>query len=154
MIKAETPKESEKFETTCDICGKLIVGIENFIDAGDKVVCSNKCLEKAIGEFTHWQNTESKEKMIENWLKEKHKKQKNDTERRCANQRSALASLNVKVSNQQFEINKLKAENDRLREALRDVLTLAYINSNDHRKHLDLIITRIDKALNGESEER
>lgn len=107
MIKAETPKESEKFETTCDICGKLIVGIENFIDAGDKVVCSNKCLEKAIGEFTHWQNTESKEKMIENWLKEKHKKQKNDTERRCANQRSALASLNVKVSNQQFEINKL-----------------------------------------------
>ena len=90
--------------------------------------------------------------MIENWLKEKYKKQKNDTERRCANQRSALASLNVKVSNQQFEINTLKAENDRLREALRDVLTLAYINSNDHRKHLDLIITRIDKALNGESE--
>lgn len=92
--------------------------------------------------------------MIEKWLKEKHKKQKNDTERRCANQRSALASLNIIVSNQQFEINRLKAENDRLREAFRDILMLASINSNDHRKHLDLIITRIDKALNGESEEK
>lgn len=48
----------EILETTCDICGKPIVGIENFIDAGDKVVCSNECLEKAIGEFTYWRNSD------------------------------------------------------------------------------------------------
>lgn len=47
-------------KTNCDICGKEIIGIENFIDAGDKVVCSENCLQKAIGKFTHWQNTESK----------------------------------------------------------------------------------------------
>ncbi len=46
--------------------------------------------------------------MVKNWLKETHKKQKNNTEKRCANQRSALAILNVKVSNQQFEIEQLK----------------------------------------------
>lgn len=50
---------AKELETTCDICGKPIVGIENFIDAGDKVVCSEQCLQKAIGEFTRWQNTES-----------------------------------------------------------------------------------------------
>lgn len=50
---------AKELETTCDICGKHIVGIENFIDAGDKVVCSEQCLQKAIGEFTHWQNIES-----------------------------------------------------------------------------------------------
>ena len=36
---------------TCDICGKIIIGVENFIDAGDKVVCSEECKQKAIGEF-------------------------------------------------------------------------------------------------------
>ena len=37
--------------TTCDICGKEIIGIENFINAGDKVVCSEKCLQQAIGDY-------------------------------------------------------------------------------------------------------
>lgn len=37
--------------TTCDICGKEIVGIENFINAGDKVVCSEECLHQAIGDY-------------------------------------------------------------------------------------------------------
>lgn len=45
--------------TRCDMCGATITGIENFIDAGDKVVCSQRCLNRAIGEFTHWQNTHS-----------------------------------------------------------------------------------------------
>lgn len=36
---------------TCDICGKVIVGVDNFIDAGDMVVCSEECKQKAIGEF-------------------------------------------------------------------------------------------------------
>ena len=36
---------------TCDICGKTIIGVENFINAGDKVVCSEECKQKAIGEF-------------------------------------------------------------------------------------------------------
>lgn len=43
----------------CDICGKEIIGIDNFINAGDKVVCSKNCLDEAIGQFTHWQNTMS-----------------------------------------------------------------------------------------------
>lgn len=38
-------------KTTCDICGKEIIGIENFINAGDRVVCSEECKQKAIGEF-------------------------------------------------------------------------------------------------------
>lgn len=50
----------DEMRTTCDICGKEIVGIQNFVNAGDKVVCSNECLQKAIGEFRHWENTESK----------------------------------------------------------------------------------------------
>ena len=33
-------------KTTCDICGKKIIGVENFINAGDKVVCSEKCKQK------------------------------------------------------------------------------------------------------------
>lgn len=48
-----------KMTTTCDICGKEIIGIENFIDAGDKVVCSENCKQTAIAEFRHWQETES-----------------------------------------------------------------------------------------------
>ena len=36
---------------TCDICGKVIIGVDNFIDAGDKVVCSEECKQKAIGKF-------------------------------------------------------------------------------------------------------
>lgn len=35
---------------TCDICGKVIVGVDNFINAGDMVVCSEECKQKAIGE--------------------------------------------------------------------------------------------------------
>lgn len=38
-------------KTTCDICGKKIIGVENFINAGDKVVCSESCKQKAIVEF-------------------------------------------------------------------------------------------------------
>lgn len=53
----KTQIEEKELETTCDICGKEIIGIDNFIDAGDKVVCSKKCLETAIAEFYHWQNT-------------------------------------------------------------------------------------------------
>ena len=49
--------DEQQMKTTCDICGKEIIGIENFVDAGDKVVCSQKCLETAIAEFYHWQNT-------------------------------------------------------------------------------------------------
>jgi hypothetical protein len=36
---------------TCDICGKIIIGVDNFINAGDMVVCSEECKQKAIGEF-------------------------------------------------------------------------------------------------------
>lgn len=53
----EQPNTKQEMKTTCDICGKEIIGIDNFIDAGDKVVCSKKCLETAISEFYHWQNT-------------------------------------------------------------------------------------------------
>ena len=56
--------ENFKMTTTCDICGKEIIGVENFIDAGDKVVCSEDCKQKAIGQFRHWQETES-----HNWRK-------------------------------------------------------------------------------------
>lgn len=38
----KTQIEEKELETTCDICGKEIIGIDNFIDAGDKVVCSKK----------------------------------------------------------------------------------------------------------------
>lgn len=48
-----------KIQTNCDICGKEIIGIENFINAGDKVVCSEECLYEAIGQFRHWENTPS-----------------------------------------------------------------------------------------------
>ena len=34
-------------KVTCDICGKEIIGVENFINAGDKVVCSEECKRKA-----------------------------------------------------------------------------------------------------------
>lgn len=50
--------------TTCDICGKTIISVENFINAGDKVVCSENCKQTAIGQFRHWQETES-----HNWRK-------------------------------------------------------------------------------------
>lgn len=94
--------------------------------------------------------------MIENWLKEKRKKQKNDTERRCANQRSSLAILNVKVSNQQFEINGLKAENDRLREALKSQIKALLALKGFYPEtslFADDNIRRIRQVLNGKSEE-
>ena len=57
-------KSLDEMITTCDICGKTIVGVNNFINAGDKVVCSEECLHKAIGEFRHWENT-----LSHNWTK-------------------------------------------------------------------------------------
>ena len=57
-------KTLDEMITTCDICGKTIIGIKNFINAGDKVVCSEECLHKAIGEFRHWENT-----LSHNWTK-------------------------------------------------------------------------------------
>jgi hypothetical protein len=57
-------KSLDEMITTCDICGKTIIGIKNFINAGDKVVCSEECLHKAIGEFRHWENT-----LSHNWTK-------------------------------------------------------------------------------------
>jgi hypothetical protein len=57
-------KSLDEMITTCDICGKIIVGVNNFINAGDKVVCSDDCLHKAIGEFRHWENT-----LSHNWTK-------------------------------------------------------------------------------------
>lgn len=46
-----TTKEEKMIKTTCDICGKVIVGVDNFINAGDMVVCSEECKQKAIGKF-------------------------------------------------------------------------------------------------------
>lgn len=60
----KTLDEMIEMITTCDICGKTIIGVENFIDAGDKVVCSENCKQTAIGQFRHWQETES-----HNWRK-------------------------------------------------------------------------------------
>lgn len=57
-------KHLDEMTTTCDICGKTIIGVENFINAGDKVVCSEDCKQTAIGQFRHWQETES-----HNWRK-------------------------------------------------------------------------------------
>lgn len=91
--------------------------------------------------------------MIENWLKERHKKQKNNTEKRCANQREALASLNAKVSNRQFEINKLKAENDRLREALEKVKNVC-TEQDTNIDSLVLAYSICRRVLNGESEDK
>lgn len=44
-------KSLDEMITTCDICGKTIISVENFINAGDMVVCSEECKQKAIGEF-------------------------------------------------------------------------------------------------------
>lgn len=52
-------KPLDEMITTCDICGKTIIGIENFVNAGDKVVCSEDCKQTAIGQFRHWENTPS-----------------------------------------------------------------------------------------------
>jgi len=57
--KEKSLDEMIKMITTCDICGKTIIGIENFINAGDKVVCSEDCKQTAIGQFRHWENTPS-----------------------------------------------------------------------------------------------
>lgn len=77
--------------------------------------------------------------MKDKWLRERHKKQKDNTEKRCANQRSALASLNIKISNQQAEI-------DRLKEALEEIKTVSELLNYDG------IACVCDKVLNGESE--
>ena len=37
--------------TTCDVCGKIIVGADHFINAGDKIVCSDDCLHKASSQW-------------------------------------------------------------------------------------------------------
>lgn len=52
-------KSLDEMITTYDICGKTIIGIENFVNAGDKVVCSEDCKQTAIGQFRHWENTPS-----------------------------------------------------------------------------------------------
>ena len=52
-------KSLDEMIDTCDICGKTIIGIENFVNAGDKVVCSEDCKQTAIGQFRHWENTPS-----------------------------------------------------------------------------------------------
>lgn len=52
-------KSLDEMITTYDICGKTIIGIENFVNAGDKVVCSEDCKQTAIGQFKHWENTPS-----------------------------------------------------------------------------------------------
>ena len=52
-------KSLDEMITTCDICGKTIIGIENFVNAGDKVVCSEDCKQTAIGQFRHWENIPS-----------------------------------------------------------------------------------------------
>ena len=52
-------KSLDEMITTCDICGKTIIGIENFVNAGDKIVCSEDCKQTAIGQFRHWENTPS-----------------------------------------------------------------------------------------------
>ena len=38
-------------QTNCDVCGKKIVGINHFINAGDKIVCSDDCLHKASSQW-------------------------------------------------------------------------------------------------------
>lgn len=57
-------KSLDEMITTCDICGKTIIGVKNFINAGDKVVCSEDCKQAAIGQFRHWQETK-----LHNWRK-------------------------------------------------------------------------------------
>ena len=52
-------KSLDEMIATCDICGKTIIGIENFVNAGDKVVCSEDCKQTAIGQFRHWENIPS-----------------------------------------------------------------------------------------------
>lgn len=96
---------------------------------------------------------------MKNPNKEFDKFQKNNTERRCANQRSILANLNVKVSNQQFEINRLKAENVRLKEVLKDIFIIAKRNKSallatPENNTLSLIENECALALIGESEEK
>lgn len=56
MADIETSNTLQELKTTCGVCGKEIVGIDNFIDAGDDVVCSQECLRIAIGRFERWQN--------------------------------------------------------------------------------------------------
>ena len=50
-------KSLDEMIATCDSCGKTIIGIENFVNAGDKIVCSEDCKQTAIGQFRHWENT-------------------------------------------------------------------------------------------------
>lgn len=38
-------------QTNCDICGKTIIGVNHFINAGDKIVCSDDCLHKASSQW-------------------------------------------------------------------------------------------------------
>lgn len=59
-MEVKSSKIDEDWKQTltfnCDVCGKKIISIENMIDAGDKVVCSKECLNKAISEFMIWAN--------------------------------------------------------------------------------------------------
>lgn len=38
-------------QTNCDICGKTIIGANHFINAGDKIVCSDDCKQKASSQW-------------------------------------------------------------------------------------------------------
>ena len=38
-------------QTNCDVCGKKIVGVNHFINAGDKIVCSDDCKQKASAQW-------------------------------------------------------------------------------------------------------
>lgn len=57
IVKAEWRPISKVYITNCDVCGKEIIGINNFINAGDKVVCSEDCKQQAIADFRHFENT-------------------------------------------------------------------------------------------------
>jgi len=53
-VKYGEKKKEKSFDemiTTCDVCGKIIVGANHFINAGDKIVCSDDCLQKASSQW-------------------------------------------------------------------------------------------------------
>lgn len=104
---------------------------------------------------------------MKNPIKEFNKIQKNNTEKRCANQRSELFSLNNKVLQQKYEIEQQQAEINRLREALKEISRNKtteeqqgnpdYVDEDgdligDFEYAYDEFIKIARKALNGESE--
>lgn len=94
---------------------------------------------------------------MKNPAKEFNKIQKNNTEKRCANQRSELFSLNNKVLQQKYEIKQQQAEINRLRKAL-EGLTESFDSLKSYYPQTYLFVEdckrRIKQALNVESEEK